>query len=148
MEIFRSVVANGSLRPRVENLLRTIPPDLLHHVAHGLKHPLTVYQTSLHRIQTAWLKVFPLLEKLRFEVMCKLELKHYAIALESYEALLYRLNEHIDAAHEILRALREPTDKEYRTHSDFLRATKLPGFRSFQEVIHKGYRNKSPLIYS
>lgn len=142
MEIFRSVTANGSLRPRAENLIRAIPPNLLHHVAHGLKHPLTVYQASLLRTQTAWLKVFPLLEKLRFEVMCKIELKHYAETLETYEALLYRLNEHIDAAHEVLRALREPTGKEYRTHGDFLGATKLPGFRAFQDVIHKGYRNK------
>lgn len=142
MEIFRSVESNGSLRPRAENLIRAIPHDLLNHVAHGLKHPLTVYQSSLHRTQTAWLKVFPLLEKLHLEVMCKIELKHYAEVLESYEALLYRLNEHIDAVHETLRSLRAPTGKEYRTHGDFLGATKLPGFRAFQDAIHKNYRNR------
>lgn len=142
MEISRSIAGHGSLRPRAENLIRAIPIERLHHAAHGLKHPLSAYQTSLHRIQTAWLKVFPLLEKLRFEVMCGIELKHYRETLESYEALLYRLNEHIDVAHEVLRTLREPTGKEYRTHADFLQSTKLPGFRSFQEAIHKGYRNQ------
>jgi hypothetical protein len=142
MELFRSIAAHGSLRPRAENLIRAIPPAYLHYAAHGLKHPLTVYQTSLNRIQAAWLKVFPLLEKLRFEVMCDVELKHYKETLESYEALLYRLNEHIDAAHEVLRTLRAPATKEYRTHSDFLWATKLPGFRSFQDAIHKSYRNQ------
>lgn len=142
MEIFRSVASNGSLRPRAENLIRAIPPELLHHAAHGIKHPLAVYQTSLHRIQTAWLKVFPLLEKLRFEVMLKTNLTHYVEALESYEALLYRLNEHIDATHEVLRALRKPMDKKYIFHNHFLEATKLPGFRSFSDVIHRRYRDQ------
>lgn len=142
MEFFRSIAAHGSLRPRAENLIRAIPPTHLHHAAHGLKHPLTVYQTSLNRIQTAWLKVFPLLEKLRLEAMCYVELKHYKETLASYESLLYRLNEHIDAAHEVLRTLRAPSGKEYRTHADFLHATKLPSFRSFQDAVHKGYRNQ------
>lgn len=142
MKFLRNVARNGSLRPRAENHIRGIPPEHLHHLAHQLKHPLSTYQTSLSRIETAWLKVLPILEKLHVEVMYKVQLTQYEPMLESYEALLYRLNEHIDATHEVMRSLRPPiARKENRPHVEFLRETKLPGFRKFEETIHTGYRN-------
>lgn len=74
--------------------------------------------------------------------MCNIKLDHYTEMIECYETLLYRLNEHIDAAQEVLRTLRKPDGKEYRTHAEFLWKTKLPGFRSFQDAIQKGYREE------
>lgn len=143
MKFFRHAARNGSLRPRAENHIRGIPPEHLHHSAHELKHPLSTYQTSLSRIETAWHKVLPLLDKLYIEVMCNVQLTQYEPMLEAYEALLYRLNEHIDATHEVMRSLRAPiAGKENRPHVEFLRATKLPGFRTFHETIHRGYRDQ------
>jgi hypothetical protein len=143
MKFLRRAARNGSLRPRAENHIRGIPSEHLHHLAHQLKHPLSTYQTSLSRIETAWHKVLPLLDKLYVEVMCNVQLTQYEPMLESYEALLYRLNEHIDATHEIMRSLRAPiAGKENRPHVEFLRATKLPGFRTFHETIHGGYRDQ------
>jgi hypothetical protein len=142
MKILRHGERNGSLRPRAENHIRGIPPEYLHHSAHELKHPLSTYQTSLTRIETAWHKVMPIFDKLYIEVMCNVKLTQYEPMLESYEALLYRLNEHIDAAHEVMRSLRSPiAGMENRPHAEFLRKTKLPGFRTFMETIHRGYRD-------
>jgi hypothetical protein len=143
MKIIRNRQQHGSLSPRAENIIAAIPYDYLHHELHEIKHPLTVYRSSLGRITTAWLKVFPLHEGLFFEAACNVELTKYPSLLEAYETLLFRLNEHVDVCHEVLRALRPPIHgKSYDSHARFLWGTKLPGFRAFADCVHAGYREQ------
>lgn len=142
MEFYRSAALHGSLRPRAENVIRGIPSQHLYHEGHGSKHPLAVYQTSMARVIADWLKAFELLDRLQMEVMCAQPQPNYAATLRAYESLLFRLNEHIDAAQEVLRSLVPPTHKAPRTHADFLHAVKLPGFSDFQKTIQVAYRNK------
>ena len=140
MRIHRSIEMNGSILPSAEAIIRAIPAEFLHHEAHGLKHPLAVYQTSLARVGAAWTKIFPLLHTLRFEVMGGVEHQSYSQVLQAYEALLYRLNEHVDAAYEILRSLLPPDGKSYFSHAQALKTQKLAGYMGFRDVVQRGWR--------
>lgn len=140
--INRTLLTHGSLRPRAENLLRGIGEDKLYYQAHDLKHPLTIYQTSLDRVSSGWLKIFPLLKKMEMEVAYGQEPTVCSQILSDYEALLHLLNQHIDACHEALRCLRPPIEgKKHTYHHQFLEGTRLPGWESFKANIHKQYRD-------
>ncbi|MFL9954193.1 hypothetical protein PQR65_12380 [Paraburkholderia nemoris] len=140
--INRTLSTHGSLKPRAENILRGLSEDQLFYQAHNSKHPLTIYQTSLDRVSSAWLKIFPLLSKMDMEISYRQEPTVGAEILAEYETLLHRLNEHIDACHEALRCLRPPVPGKKDTyHHQFLERSRFPGWESFKKNIHKQYRD-------
>ncbi|WP_412023088.1 hypothetical protein [Burkholderia cepacia] len=141
-ELRRTLAENGSLKPRADTVLRSLKTEWLHHEAHGLKNPRTTYQVSLDRVAAAWLKVFPLLSRMEIEVTLGREVTGGEELLGTYETLLHRLNEHVDACEEILRCLRPPINgKIHKFHWQFLDATALPGWKAFQEGVIKRYRD-------
>ncbi|WP_334016681.1 hypothetical protein [Burkholderia gladioli] len=110
-----------------------------------MKHPLTIYQLSLDRIAAAWLRIFPLLDRMETEVALGRSTTDRDEILEAYEALVSRLNEHVDACEEALRSLRPPIPgKIHKFHWQFLDATGLPGWGAFKDEILKKYRD--PLV--
>ena len=141
-ELRRTLAENGSIKPRADNVLRGLKAEWLRHEAHGLKNPLSTYQISLDRVASAWLKVFPLLSRMETEVALARDVTGGEELLSAYETLLNRLNEHVDACTEILRCLRPPIEgKIHKFHWQFLDATRLPGWKSFQEGVIKRHRD-------
>jgi len=123
-------------------MIRGLRSEWLHFEAHELKHPLSTYQISLDRIAAAWLKVFPLLSRMEIEVALGRQTTDGEMLLGAYEALLDRLNEHVDSCEQILRCLRPPIqDKKLKYHQKFLDATKLPGWETLHKDVIQKYRD-------
>jgi len=138
----RTMADHGSLKPRADNILRGLRPEWLHFEAHELKNPLSTYQISLDRVTAAWLKVFPLLSRMEIEVTLGRNVTDGEQLLSAYEALLDRLNEHVDACEETLRCLRPPiVGKAHKLHQQFIKATNLPGWEALHRDVIQRYRD-------
>lgn len=141
-ELRRTLAENGSLKPRLDNVLRGLRGEWLHHEVHGFMNPLSTYQISLDRVASAWLKIFPLLSRMEIEVALGRNVTGGNELLSEYEALLNRLNEHVDSCEQILRCLRAPIDgKKHKFHWQFLDATDLPGWSALHKDLIKKYRD-------
>jgi hypothetical protein len=56
MEILRRTLEHGSILPSAFGALASIPAQYLHHEAHGLRHPMSAYGTSVRLITAQWTK--------------------------------------------------------------------------------------------
>lgn len=141
MRIRRILETHGNLLPRAWNVLACVPEDFWCHVAHGKRHPMSAYNTSLRLISEQWLKVFDRLDELYREHNWEGCETGFPALLGEYRELLSRLHEHFDACFSVLRSLC-PTDDKNKTVFDnqFLDKAKLVGWKQFRDAI-RPYRD-------
>ncbi len=136
MQIRRSVSMHGNLLPAAYNTVRAIPPDLLFHVEHGMRHPMSAYGTSLRHISAQWVKFSVELDHLRNEYFCGNRDNHFKVVVGAYAELLCRLNEHLDACYAVIRCVCPASmAKSARIDSQFLGNANPPGWKQFQASI-------------
>jgi hypothetical protein len=146
MRIEMSEEVNGGIGPVVLGYLSNIPADYLYHPQHLLRHPVGTYNVSLAELTTRFRATID--EYLKVTTRLELSLHPDEIEIDELLAnqsnLLYALAEHIDAMFLILKALVDPaTSKSTATFADrYVRESKLPGFRAFEETLEpyrRGY---------
>lgn len=141
MRIVRCTEAHGSVLPSALGAIAAIPPEYLHHEAHGLRHPSSAYGTSIRLINAQWTKTLDDLVVLKTRYACGQHDDFLMDVVGSYSDLLHRLNEHFDACYSVLRSLGSPQgNRQPREHARYLEQVKQVGWKQFQNST-KTYRD-------
>jgi hypothetical protein len=110
-------------------------------VAHGRRHPKSVYASSLKTISEQWLKALDAIDLLHNEHNWQGKESSFPALLSEYRNLLYCINEHFDACHAVLRGLCHPNvAASTKFDSQFLDKAKFPGWKNFRDAL-KSYRD-------
>lgn len=140
MRILRHTDQDGSILPAAFCAITGVPPQYLYHEAHGLRHPLSAYGTSIRLITAQWTKTLDDITTLRTRYFANQEDNFLMDVAASYSGLLHKLNEHFDACYSVLRSLSPPVDgKQTHVHSQYLDRVKLVGWKQFREAT-RAYR--------
>lgn len=147
MKIQRSTNTHGSILPSTFGVIAALPANYLHHEAHGLRHPLSAYGTSIRLITAQWTKTFSDLATLRARYYVNKDDDFLMDVAQSYSQLLHRLNEHQDACYSVLRSLSSVTEsKPSRLHTQYLDKNKLVGWKQFRDATRIYRENHIGLI--
>jgi hypothetical protein len=151
MKIVRSIPDDGNLAPSAVNYLVNVPDTCLHHEAHGLRHPFSIYHVSLRAITEAFADVIQEYNHQLQLYVKEPEVKFYKNLLRAQRELLYRLREHIDDCYSIFKTLVEPAQvtKKVTFTDKYLRAAKFTELDAFNDSLRpykEGYL--SPLVNS
>ncbi len=141
MELSFSAAQHGNLYPPVYNCLRSLPDIALHHLEHGLHHPLAIYSISLRRVTQAFQEVLNENDKIYQTPMdANGECNFETIALlKAQQELLDALMAHVDDCYQILKAL-HPLDRNQaknvaRFADRWLEQAKHPTVKQFKDRI-------------
>jgi len=152
MQLSFSVAQHGNLYPPVYNCLRSLPDIALHHVEHGLRHPLGIYSRSLYRVTHAFQEVLNENDKIYQTPMdgnggCNFEA---SALLRAQQELLDALMAHVDDCYQILKALypvdRNQATKPARFAQDWLAQAKHPTVKQFKDQIMPYRETLTPIV--
>lgn len=133
MRIVRSALRHASTLPEAMNIVASVPEALLHHVAHGRRHPASLYAKSLDKIVKAWSDVLDRIEAFTTAFVWTQRDNTLQAAVDAYRGLLFLLYEHLDVSYGCLRALVPPLgDKDPLLDTQFLDRAKVQGWKEFR----------------
>jgi hypothetical protein len=156
MRIARSQEKDGTIAPSAVNYLGEIPAAYVFLNQHARRHPLAIYNVSLHQLAD---HVSQLLNQY-FETHRHIEEKgdapgegeHYARLLGAQGRLIHSLREHVDDCYLILACLVDPAGvppkaAKKRFTEQWLEAAGFPTLGSFgQSIVEYRHGYLSPLV--
>ena len=128
-------ISHHALYPDVAELLRRLPPEILHHSRYPFRHPAAVYQLSLRQLANDFKRVLTDCTALRSDVSRADVAEQLA---QSQRILIYSLREHLDDCQMILMCMVDPATVASQGSSpdEFLRAAGLPERKVFWDSVH------------
>ncbi|SRR6266487_971579 len=152
MKLSYSVAQHGNLYPQVYNCLHSLPNIALHHVEHGLHHPLAIYSISLRHVIQAFQEVLNENDKIYQTPMdakgeCSFET---SALLKTQQELLDALMAHVDDCYQILKALypvnRNQVKNVARFADRWLEQAKHPTVKQFKDQIMPYRETIAPVV--
>jgi hypothetical protein len=140
MKIKISTDLDGTLRPRVLNVIRGVPESIWKNEIHSLAPPIALFSRSLNKICSNWLAAIELIDRNTLMLSLGQEIKKSDEILDAYKLVLYALNEHIDTCYSVLRCLCPKTQPKVRFDEQACKDQKIVGLDRFEEQVVKGYR--------
>jgi len=156
MRIARAQNDDGTVAPSAVNYLGEIPSTYLYLNQHARRHPLALYNVSLHQLAdhfnqllTQYFKTYNLIDE---KGDAPSEGEHYAHLLDAQKGLIHSLREHVDDCYLILASLADPggvplkaAKRRFTEH--WLEAVGFPTLDSFsQSIVEYRHEYLSPLV--
>lgn len=156
MRIARSQEKDGTVAPNAVNYLGEVPATYIHLNQHARRHPLAIYNVSLHQLAEHTGQLLSEYFKAQQHIEERSDSpdgrEHYARPLEAQTRLIHSLREHVDDCYLILASLVDPAGMppkaaKQRFTERWLEASGFPTLDSFSQSI-VGYRHEylSPLV--
>lgn len=135
MRIKIKLIDQGSFLPSAAHAIAGVPDDFIYNSEHGLKHPMSVYATSLRLLTKEWTVVLNNIDKLRHSLTDEERKLRLLDTTSVYVQLLHKIHEHHDACTSVIRSLCRASDaKENKFNSVFLNNANPVGWRHFRNA--------------
>ncbi len=129
--------------PEALSVIASVPESKLHHVAHGRRHPASLYARSLEMVATAWSTALDRIDAFMTAYLWEQDDSALPKAVDAYRTLLFLLYEHLDVSYGCLRALVPPQgDKAPLLDTQFLDRAKVEGWKEFRSQIRPYTQNR------